>query len=534
MNTRKAYLNPMTGRGPFRINQDAKQENILLISMDMVPREFYQRFEGWVDMHTPNLDALRHNHIVFENAFCSSPLCSPSRASYLSGRYSYITVNSERAHDGQAIHVRPEDMLYPEYLKSAGYHCRHVGKSHIGTQKFIEIFSENDSPWDRWSPPWFDDDGYISYLKELGYGPMSFEKNIYGQDPSGRGQGNWYGGWIAPQHGKPFPKEATYPAYLLKKAIDTFEARQESGQPFYFQLDFFGPHQPFAIPAGMEEREQEIRAALTLPESYQQLIENNFQAPWDEPRVYRMYRKSWGLTDPETLKDYMVANILQFELLDDMIGELFAYLRAQGIYDDAWVFLIADHGEMNGEMALLDKGAYLNPGVIRVPLLLKPPVNTVFGQKQYLVEQPVSLLDLAPTMLEIAGVFTESRLDGVSLFQTLRGTLRPDDKPILFDIWSHVVPNPSIGMVFTASDGKNYMFTFNAVDDRDELYELQREKYLNNIMYEDKATGIAQEAIVKMDAILECDPRWISYSSPFKLTYAEQLPKPSGDRQRFL
>ena len=218
-----------------------------------------------------------------------------------------------------------------------------------------------------------------------------------------------------------------------------------------------------------------------------------------------------------------------------MVEIIKSFLNGLNIVVILWLLSVKPrHGyEIIKEIKRLT-GVSLNPGVIRVPLLLKPPVNTVSGQKQYLVEQPVSLLDLAPTMLEIAGVSTESRLDGVSLFQTLRGTPRPDDRPILFDIWSHVVPNPSIGMVFTASDGKNYMFTFNAVDDRDELYELQREKYLNNIMYEDKAAGIAQEAIVKMDAILERDPRWISYSSPFKLTYAEKLPKPFGDRQHFL
>ena len=322
MKTTKAYINPKTGHGPFFVNNDQPKENILFLSLDMVPREFYQQFDEFIEVKTPHLDALKQKHISFNNAFCSSPLCTPSRASYLSGRYSYITVNSERAHDGQAVHVRDEDILFPEYLKRIGYFCRHVGKSHVGTQKFIEIFSENDAPWDRWSPPWFDDDSYITYLKKMGFERMTFDRTIYGQDPSGEGQGNFYGGWIALQKGKPFPKDATYPAYLVNKAIETLEARQDPEQPVYLQLDFFGPHQPFAIPAGMEEREQEIRAALNLSESYLQLLDNNFQAPWNEPRVYRMYRKNWGMTDPEVLKDYMVANLLQFELLDEMIGDV--------------------------------------------------------------------------------------------------------------------------------------------------------------------------------------------------------------------
>lgn len=534
MSLQKSYINSMTGTGPFFFDQSRQKENILLISMDMVPREFYGNVEPFLPVNTPHLNALKEEHIFFSNAFCTSPLCTPSRASYLSGRYSYITVNSERAHDGQAVHVRENDILYPEYLKSVGYHARHVGKSHVGTHKFLDIFGENDSPWDRWSPPWFDDDSYIMFLKQQGLERITFDRMIYGQDPSGQGQGNFYGGWIVPQQGRPFPKGATYPAYLVEKAIQTLEARQDSDQPFYLQLDFFGPHQPFAIPGGLETREREIRAALQLPESYLRLLENDFQAPWPEPRVYRMYRKNWGLQDPETLKDYMTANLLQFEVLDEMIGKLLTYLREQNLYDQTWLFVIADHGEMNGELALLDKGAYLNPGVIRVPLFLKPSAGSDLGATHKVVEESVSLLDLAPTMLEIAGVSTDARLDGVSLFDTLEGKARPEEKPILFEIWSHVVPNPSVGMVFCASDGNRYMYTFNVTDDLDELYRLDRTKTLTNLIHEPTVETIVQEARETLDALLERDTRWFGYSQFFKLTYAEKLRTPFGDRQIFL
>jgi hypothetical protein len=247
-----------------------------------------------------------------------------------------------------------------------------------------------------------------------------------------------------------------------------------------------------------------------------------------------MYRKNWGMTDPEVLKDYMVANLLQFELLDEMIGKLFEYLKEHDLYDSSWIFLIADHGEMNGEMALLDKGAYLNPAVIRVPLIVKPSVVSAWNNVQSLVDEAVSLLDIAPTMLDIAGISTNDRMDGVSLFETLQHPRRQVNKPILCEIWSHVIPNPSVGMVFRASNGKNYMFSFNAVDEVDELYELAHEKTLKNIIHEESSANILQEALLKMDRILEDDPRWIGYSSFFKLTYAEKLATPFGDRQHFL
>jgi arylsulfatase A-like enzyme len=534
MSEQKRYVDPITGKGPFWVDPEKRRSNILFISMDMVPREFYLQFPDAAPVQAPGIHGLKDGHVFFQNAYCASPLCSPSRAAYLTGRYPYITGNSERAHDGHEMHIREDDILFPAYLKSAGYHVRHAGKSHIGTHKYMDIFGENDSPWNRWSPPWYDDDGYLGYLRERGFERFTFERGIYGEDPSGGGTGNFYGGWVAPQRGRPFSAEMTYPAYLVRKAIQSLESRRDRNQPFYLQLDFFGPHQPFAIPSGMEEREKQIRDKLKLPRSYQALVDNGFSAPWAEPRVYRMYRKNWGLANPETLKDYRVANQLQFELMDAVLAGLFEYLKSEGLYDDTWILFIADHGEMNGRMGLIDKGAFLNPAVIQVPVILKPPSAHPSGSASDNVDQPVSLLDLAPTILKIAGVRTEERLDGFSFLDSLKGQPRPADRPILFDIWAHVIPNPSIGMVFRSDGGARYMYTFNSVDDLDELYLLDGSAELSNVFADSAHETAASEAISRMYAILERDPRWRGYADYFKLTYAERLRRPLGDRQRFL
>ena len=532
MSRTKHYLDEMTGRGPFRRQEDAAPPNILLISADMVPLEFY--LPGAAAIRAPSLQAIRDHHLFFARAYCTSPLCAPSRAAYLSGRHSYITTNSERAHDGHAIHVRPDDILFPEYLKAAGYHLRHAGKSHVGTHKFTDMFSENDAPWDRWSPPWFDDDEYIRFLAHQGLGRISFKKTIAGQGLTGQGIGNPYGGWIADQQGRPFPRQATYPAFLVERAINALQARADRDDPFYLQLDFFGPHQPFAIPAGMEDREREIRAATELPSSYRALQENGFSPPWSEPRVYRLYRKNWGLRDPETVLDYCVANQLQFELIDEMIGRLFAYLKAQDLYDNTWIFFIADHGEMNGERGLVDTGAFLNPRVVHVPILIKPAVSTEGAALRATVDQPVSLLDLAPTLLELAGISTGARLDGFSLLEALKGAERPPERPILFEVWSHVVPNPCVGTIFTADDGRDYLFTFNAADEIDELYPLADERHLVNLWDDPASQPILDQAIVALHRHLAQDQRWKSYRGFLELTYPEKLESVPGDRQLFV
>lgn len=528
---KKGYIDPKKVSGPYSF-REGKRPNILFISLDMVPPEFYMPGRQAAPLRTPALDSLRKEGFFFSNAFASSPLCTPSRASYLSGRYSYITGNGERGHDGHTFHLRERDPIFPEYLKALGYHLRHVGKCHVGAGRFVSVFGENASPWDRWSPPWYDDDDYLRFLAGKGLERISFDRTIYGRAGSGKGEGNFYGGWIATQDGRPFPREASYPSYLVDRACGALQ-HWDRRRPFYLQLDFFGPHQPFAIPAGYGQREQEIRQEISLPDSYRRLAESGFRAPWPEPRVYRLYRKNWGLQEEKTALDYRVANQLQFEHLDECLGQLFQFLKEEGLYEECWIFLIADHGEMNADMALIDKGAYLNPKVMRVPLLTKAPASFRSAEVAKECPEPVSLLDLAPTIFEIAGMRTEERLDGISLLPFITGAAargRPEDKPILFEVWNHVVPNPCIGMVFRSSEEKLCSFAYNAADDQDELYLLGAEEEVINRIVEEES--IYAEAVETFSHVLENDPRWFGYSEYFTLEYAERL-SGCGDRQLF-
>ncbi len=525
------YLDGMTGHGPFRLTEDGAKPNIVFISLDMVPREFY--LGGVPKAFTPNLQALQDGHIFFSRAYATSPLCSPSRAAYLTGRHSYITTNSERAHDGHEVHLRESDIIYPEYLKALGYQVRHVGKCHVGAHKFVDVFSENDSPWDRWSPPWFDDDSYTKFLRQKGLDRLVFSRSITGRNLVGEEGGSFYGGWIANQGGNPFPKDATYPAFLVERAIQTLESRGDREAPVYLQLDFFGPHQPFAIPGGMEEREVAIRKEIELPKSYQEIQNNDYQPPWQEPRVYQLYRRSWGLNDSKTLVDYRVANQLQFELLDEMIGRLFDSLKEQGLYDDTWIVVIADHGEMNGEWALIDKGAFLNPQVIQVPIFMKPDSKSEYADRRLRIDEPVSLVDLAPTLLGLVGVETDTRMDGVSLLNALKGSERACEKPILAEVWSHAIPNPCIGIVISASDENSYLYSFNTSDEIDELYSLELGAPLVNLGTDDTYRSIQDEALNRLYGYTVQDVRWRGYKAFLELTHAERIVGIGGDRQLF-
>lgn len=151
------------------------------------------------------------------------------------------------------------------------------------------------------------------------------------------------------------------------------------------------------------------------------------------------------------------------------------------------------------------------------------------------VDEPVSLLDIAPTILESAGIRPAARMDGRSLREAVRGERRPADKPILFEVWTHVMPNPCVGGLFRIGES-DYCYTFNAADEADEFYvrgercSLDGENRIG-----DAALGeLVADCRGRLLSALAADRRWVSWESFLRLRHRERLSPGSGDLQRFV
>ncbi len=527
------YVQPRTGAGPFERTREDHSPHLVMISADMVSPDLYHPSRPIShEMHTPALRSLMEDGTFFENAFCTVPLCSPSRASYLTGRYSYIQGNGERAPEGLETQLRPDDTIYPEYLRAAGYETRQVGKAHVGTGRFIAAFTENDQPWDRWSPPIFDDDDFLAYQRSIGVKPQKYSREIVFLEQDRKTPGNSVGGWIVQEDGKPFPFEAHYTYYLVKRAIDMLRNAVEDGtahhRPLYIQLDIFDPHQPFSIPAGFEEREAELRRVMTLPSSYEEVRKRDFARGPNEPEILDIYRRYWGIYDPHMLLEYRIAYALQMEVVDRALGIFLDELRKQGLYEQSLVAFISDHGEMNGRRALVDKGVYLYPDVVRVPLVMKPPA----GKRGQVVKEPVSLLDLSQTMLDAAGIRPQAMFDGVSLLSTLQGAAVPQRGPLLFFGGWHVGVNFACGLQHVFPDGRQFLYAYNCTSPHDELYDLDAVDAVN-LIGEPAYKDVRGEMIRMLGASLQKDPRFNGYWAEFRIARYRDLPKTSGDMQLF-
>jgi len=529
------FIKKKQGRYAFERWDTGKRPNVFLITVDMVTPDHWhpqRTMREFVDL--PTMRSIGEDGVSFNNCFTTSPLCAPARAALATGRYTYITANGERAHDGHEAILRPDDVIFQEYLKATGYRTKHAGKGHLGSQKFIDAFDENVKAWDRWAPPIQDDEEYLRYLRRLGVKPQRYKKEIAGLQQDRKSSWASWGGWIEQSDGRPFPIEAQYSHFLARRAVDKLDAAlqgNDGDDPIYLQLDIFDPHQPFSIPAGMENREQELRKAFQLQDSYRRVQDHDWQRFPNEPKIYDLYRKNWGLYNPETAMDYMVGNALQLEVVDRALRHVIDAIKQRGLYDDAMIIFTADHGEMNSRNALVDKGVYLCPDVVRVPLSVKPPKSMGIGH--HTVEAPVSHLDIAPTLLELAGVRPMERLDGQSLTPHLKGTAKPENRELLFECGWHVGVNFACAIQRWAPDGDHWMYTYNCSDEYDELYDLNsadprnlarspehREKYVEMVRY--------------MGAFLERDPRWRGYWHTFRLDRYHELPRmDGGDVQMF-
>ena len=431
-----------------------------------------------------------------------------------------IMVNEERAHDGMAYELRRDDILFPEYLKHGGYATRHVGKCHVGTAKFLDAFGENDHPWNYWAPPLHDDDEYDQYLQDLGVKGWRFSRTIRalrGDDPDAH-----FGGWAEQDDGSPLPIEATYPMFLAQRAAGTLNSLCRGtgrGRPVYFQLDFFGPHQPFVIPAGLEERERRLREVIELPASFAAARDADFGALDREPYIYQVYRKRLALYREDALRDYVVANLLQVELIDRALGVFFQSLRDEGLYDDAAIVFMADHGEMNGERALVDKGVYGHPKVMQVPFIFRSPRGEHAGRS---ISTPVSLLDLCPTLLGLCGITPSDRLDGHDLMPLVRGDSAERPQDFIFESLWHVAPNPAVAIQHRYDDGRHFIYTFNLCDRHDELYDLNGPAF-RNLATDAEHQGVRTDMIRRLWSVLRQDRRWRCYRDPMHLAHGDLL-----------
>lgn len=428
-----------------------------------------QRFDamGFLDpaLKTPNMDRIASEGVHFRNAFVTTALCSPSRASILTGQY----MHNHGIADNN-IKFREGTFFFPQALQQVGYRTAFIGKWHMG--------GHTDDPQPGFDH-WISFKGQGNYLPDDGKGGPRHTLNIDGKRIEQRG-------YITDE--------------LNGYALDWLK-QQNKDKPFFLYLSHKAVHADF-IPA---ERHRKLYSpdSIKLPASMADTPENYS----GKPRWVKDQRNSWHGVD---FAYHTALNVVDYKLrynqtlaaVDEGIGAIIATLEQKGLLNNTIVVMMGDNGFLFGEHGLIDKRSAYEESM-RVPLI-------AFGggmAKGRVVNDAVANIDIAPTFLELAGakIPNGAKVDGMSYADQLMG--RPHSRPWRTSLnyeyyWEYNYPQTPTTF---ALRGERYKYIqYHGVWDTEELYDLQADpKEMNNLIADPKLRPIVKQMRSDLFAGLE-------------------------------
>ena len=365
-------------------------------------------------IHTPNIDRLIKEGVAFTNAYTQSPICTPSRASFLTGRYPRST---KMFYNGNDI-CSKDEVLITKLMADQGYTCGLTGKLHLSSAAGrMERRMDDGYSYMRWSHHPHDDwapgvNHYQDWLKEQG---IDWKKAYGGRYTS---MSKWPPEENEGFSGKEVGIEAQYhqTTWCVTEAINFIE--QTGDKPWLVSINTFDPHPPLDPPQSYKDRLKVEDMPLPLWKEGEL-----DKKPPHQQRDYVIGGQN-GATDSitimtdedkrEKIRDYYA----EIELIDDQLGRLIDYLDETGKRENTLVIFMSDHGEMSGDHGLYWKGAYFYEALTHVPLVLSCPSRIKTG---LVLDTLVELVDIAPTILELCGLERPMGMQGKSLVPVLKG-----------------------------------------------------------------------------------------------------------------
>jgi len=393
---------------------DHNKPNILWLCTDQ------QRYDtiaelGYPDVSTPNIDKLVKHGTTFERTYCQSPICTPSRASFLTGMYaSSVRVNRN------GIPTFPEfPPLITKTLADNGYTCGLIGKLHL-TSAYQRIEERADDGYSYW---------------QYSHAPRDDWET-----------GHDYADWVASKgenlselitHVEGVPAEFHQTTWCAEKTIEFIQQNQE--RPWLASVNMYDPHPPFNPPQAYRDLfdPAQVKPPLFRESDIaqqQKLAKVAFQSKGQHPdnldinspilpqtaQPNLVEAETSGERDARTLKAAYYAMI---KLIDDQVGRIIEALEASEQLDNTIIIFTSDHGETLGDHGLIQKGCRFYEGLVRVPLIWS--WGNQFG-KDVRSHALVELTDIVPTLLDVVGLDIPNYITGKSLYPILTGEQTPD------------------------------------------------------------------------------------------------------------
>lgn len=414
-------------------------------------------------LQTPGMDRMAREGAHIKNAFVSTALCSPSRASILTGQYAHThtVVNNDAP-------LPPNLVFFPQYMQEKGYQTAFFGKWHMG--------NTDDEP-----QPGFD--YWLSFRGQGVYNNPTFNIN-----------------------GKRIKQpEGSYTTDLLTDyAIDWMNKRDKQ-RPFFVYLSHKGVHAEFE-PAKRHAGKYKDVPIICPPSMYLTATDSSpsfgtYTAPTtpvnykDIPNWVRRQRYSWHGVD------YMYHGQIKFDdfyrryletlmAVDESVQRMLDWVKAQGLENNTMVVYMGDNGFSFGEHGLIDK-RHAYEESMRVPLLVWAPGMV---KPASVVEKIIMNVDIAPTFLELAGISKPQQMQGYSFAGLLRNPNATWARKAVFYEYYWEAPFPQTPTIFAIrTDQYKYIYNHGTWD-INELYDMQKDPWeMNNLIRDTtlRQTGIA-------------------------------------------
>ncbi len=352
-----------------------------------------QRFDtigalGNPHVTTPTIDALVRDGVSLTRAYCQSPICTPSRSSFMTGMYPSRVHNTRNGND-----------TFPDFppvitrlIADAGYDCGLIGKFHLRSSGY------------RTEPRI--DDGF-NYWK-FSHAPRDDWKVGHDYADWVRGNGGDLDALRESEDG--VPPELHQTTWASERAIEFIGDRAASDQPWLLNINIYDPHPPFIPPRVYADRFDP--AVMPGPhfresdmEQQRKLASLDFQDQLRTPQEH----DAWNV---QARYYAMIAQI------DDQFARILDCLDQHGLRDNTVILFTSDHGEALGDHGLMFKGCRFYEGLVRVPLIFSWPAQFARNQR---CNALVELLDMSASLLELTGVSIPDYFQGRSLVPILKG-----------------------------------------------------------------------------------------------------------------
>ena len=422
--------------------ESAGPPNIIFVLVDD------QRYDelGFLNplLSTPNLDRLAQGGVFFPNAVVSTSLCSPSRATILTGQY----MHNHGVVDNNTP-LKAGARTFPEMLQEAGYRTALIGKWHMGG-----LSDEPRPGFDHW----------VSFAGQGTYLPIDRFGNVTQLNINGE---------RVPQRGYITDELTGY-------AIEWLETVRD-GAPFFLYLSHKAVHSNFT-PAE-RHRDQYSDVELKLPASAEPDKDNPLRPMW-----VRNQRNSFhGIEFPYHNPDVDLLEIQRnyhrtISAVDDSLGRILEWLDETGDADNTVVIYTSDNGFYFGEHGLIDKRSAYEES-IRVPMIVSAPGRFLEGAT---VSSQVANLDIAPTILDIAGMSIPEQFEGQSFRGMADGSGNPAqwrDAMLYEYFWEFNFPHTPTTFAIRTNDFK--LIQYHGIWDIDELYDMRSDPQEMNNLIED-------------------------------------------------